>query len=288
MKKKLIILGIILAFLALSSWGITRLIYTHKLPLGVAAVLSRIYNIKAGEVIEADVTYDIYLADYLRHYRSLESFGKNVPEFDVKNIPELAWQGVVKDLWVKNLSKNFEISVEDEELDKYLQANFSKDDLKSLEDFAKETYHLSLDKFKDKVVRADLLELKVYQRLLENYNDKEGITKAQEAYAELEAGEDFLSVAQKYSPTPETAETSIWLKEAELVDFYEPIKDLQVGEFSKIVIIPQAYLIWRLDNIVTDENNEKGWEVRSLLIGAKTMDDFFKQYFTITRFNKFY
>jgi hypothetical protein len=288
MKKKLIILSIILAILAIASWLAVRLVYSHKVPLNVATVLSHFYNIKAGEVIEDNDTYAVYLVDYLRHYRSLENFKQNFQDADTGEVSDLAWQAAVKELWVKNLAKNFDITVDKDEVEQYLGASLSKEDLDKLEAFAKENYKLSLEDFKDKIVKANLLEVKVYQKLLENYNDKEGITKAQDAYAALEAGEDFLAVAQKYSTMPETAETSIWLKEEELLGFYEPIKEMEIGQFSKIVIVPQAYVIWKLENIVTDENNPKSLEIRSIVIDAKTMDDFFQQYFTITRFNRFY
>ncbi len=288
MKKKLIILSIILAVLALASWLTVRLIYSHKMPISLAGILSRFYNIKAGEVIEANNTYVVYLADYLRHYRALENFKQNFPETNTGDVSDLAWQAAVKELWVQNLAKNFDITVDKAEVEQYLGVSLSKEDLDKLELFAKENYKLSLESFKDKIVKANLLEVKVYQKLLENYNDKEGITKAQDAYAALEAGEDFLSVAQKYSTMPETAETSIWLKEEELLGFYEPIKEMEIGKFSKIVIVPQAYVIWKLENIVTDENSQKSLEIRSIVIDAKTMDDFFKQYFAITRLNKFY
>lgn len=288
MKKKLILAAGILGFLLLLSYLSSILILQNKLPLNVAMVLSRFYKIKAAEVVELKHTYPVYLADYLRHRNSLESFSKNFTSTEEVNINDLAWQGLVRDLWVNNLAKNFKLEVKDSEIEEYLQFTFSVEDSAKLAEFAKNDYNLSLKDFKNKVIGQYLLEMKVYQKLLENYNDKEGITKAQDAYAELEAGIDFVEVAQKYSSSPNSAETSIWVKESEWSDFYEPIKDLSVGDFSKIVITPGAYVIWRLENTLTDENNEKAWELKSIVIDAKLMDDFFQQYFTIIRINKFY
>lgn len=288
MNKRLKILLAILGVLVVLVWASTKLVYAHKLPFGTSLFLSKIYHLKAGEVVGKDKTDSLYLSDYLRSYQSLEKYLANFPDQPDVDLNDLAWQGVVRENWVKNLAENFDLNVSDQELEDYISTTFDVNELDKLSDFAKENYNLSLDDFKNTIVKAYILEMKVYQRLLENYNDQEGIAKAQDAYGELESGEKFDLVAEKYSAVPVSAENTVWVKETDLVGIYEPILDLQKGEFSKIVIIPEAYVIWQVSDLIVDENSEKAWQVKSIIINAKTMDQFFDQYFTIAKINKFY
>ncbi|MCB9802716.1 hypothetical protein H6761_01690 [Candidatus Nomurabacteria bacterium] len=289
MKNKLKIILTVIGVLALAFWVSTKMIYAHKFPVAFTKSLAKVYNLKAGELVENKQTYPIYLADYLRYYQSLNKYLESNPEAMAElDLTDLAWQKTIRDLWIKNLAQNFSLSVSDEELEAYMQETFQDEDLKELTDFAKDNYGSSLKDFKNDIVRLYLLEIKVYQQLLENYNDKEGIVKAQDAYAALEDGQDFLAVAETYSNIPQAAEEAVWLKTEDLVGIYEPILELEKNDFSKIVIVPEAYIIWRVDDLVDDDNGEKAWKVRSIIVQAKTMDQFFEQYFTIAKINKFY
>ena len=70
------------------------------------------------------------------------------------------------------------------------------------------------------------------------------------------------------------------------LDFYEPIKELSEGEFSKIVMIPGGYIIWYLESIIEGEGNVR--EVKQIFIEAKTIEDFFRDYLAGVNINKIY
>ena len=112
---------------------------------------------------------------------------------------------------------------------------------------------------------------------------------AQSAYEALENGEDFIEVAKQFSTDASYAENSIWLAESDLVDFYTQIKTLNPGEFGKIIIIPGAYVIWQLDSIVADDvTGENAWQVRSIIIQAKSFEEFFAEYLDAADINRKY
>lgn len=291
MKKSAIwFIILVVVFLGLQALGL-KLVYAHKLPVSVSYFFAKVYHLSAGEIKDQATSYPIYLTRFLDHQKSLAFYVKNNPDnsFVEADLGEVAWQRSVKDAWLEHLAQNYKLSVDNKEIEEYLQAsNVIDQSTESFSDFSKKTYGVSLDKFKEIIVRPFLLEAKVYQYMLENFNDPEGMKKAQEAYAALESSKDFMEVAKEFSFDLTYAESGLWLKEIELVDFYEPIKALEVGKYSQIVITPGAYVIWKLESIVDGENGEKVWQVKPILVQAKTFEDFFKQYIQIASVKKNY
>lgn len=291
MKKSVIwFVVLVVVFLGLQALGL-KLVYAHKLPTSVSYVFAKAYHLSAGEIKDQAESYNISLTRYMDHQKSLDFYVKNNPDnsFGETDLGEVAWQRTIKDTWLEHLAKKYKLSVDAKEVDDYLKASNVIDQSKeSFADFSKKTYGVSLDKFKEIIVKPFLLEAKVYQYMLENFNDPEGMKKAQEAYAALEGGKDFAEVAKEFSFDLTYAESGLWLKESELVDFYEPIKGLEVGKYSQIVITPGAYVIWKLESIVDGENNEKVWQVKPILVQAKTLEEFFKQYIQIASVKKNY
>ena len=291
MKKSMIwFIVLVVVFLGLQALGL-KLVYAHKLPTSVNYFFAKIYHLSAGEIKDQAESYPVSLTRFTDHQKSLDFYVKNNSDnsFGEIDLSEVAWQRAVKDAWLEHLAKNYKLSVDSKEVEDYLKAsNVIDQSQESFADFSKKTYGVSLAKFKEIIVKPFLLEAKVYQHMLENYNDQEGMKKAQAAYAVLESGKDFMEVAKEFSFDLTYAESGLWLKESELVDFYEPIKSLEVGKYSQIVITPGAYVIWKLESIVDGENNEKVWQVRPILVQARTLEEFFKQYMQIASVKKNY
>lgn len=289
-KSALWFIVLVLVFLVLQFVGV-KLLYAHKLPTSFGHFLAKIYHLSAGEIKDQDNSYDVSLTRFLDHQKSLNYYVQKNPEnsFQDADLVDVAWQRAIKDAWLEHMAEKFEIKVDNKEVEEYLKSSTVIDQEKqSFSDFSKETYGISLDKFKEIIIRPFLLEAKVYQRMLEEYNDPEGMKKAQEAYAALESGRDFVEVAKEFSVDLTYIESGIWLRESELVDFYQPIKDLEIGKFSQIVITPGAYVIWKLESIVDGEAGEKIWQAKPLFVEARSLEDFFQQYIQIAKITKKY
>lgn len=291
MKKSVIwFIVLVVVFFALQALSV-KLVYAHKLPEGLSYFFAKTYRLSAGEIKDQATSYSISLTRFIDHKQSLDFYVKNNPDnmFGDADLSEIAWQRSIKDAWLENLAKDYKLSVDNKEVDDYLKASNVIDQSKeSFSDFSQKTYGISLKKFKEIIVEPFLLEAKVYQYMLEKMNDREGMEKAQSAYSALESGKDFMEVAKEFSFDLTYAESGLWLKESELVDFYEPIKSLEVGKYSQIVITPGAYVIWKLESIVDGEDGEKVWQVKPILVQAKSLEDFFNQYIQIASVNKKY
>ena len=242
---------------------------------------SKIYNLKAGTIEDNGIKISVFLEEYLVYKDSLKNYLEKNPE--ETNIEEIVWDRIIKNVWLENIAQKNNLLVTKEELNKYLINIENIDDLKKS---SKEEFGISFNKYEKLVLKPFILEYKIYNHLLNNYNDIENVTKAQEAYEALDTGQNFIDVAKRYSSNLAFAENSLYIPEDDLVDFYEPIKELSEGEFSKIVMIPGGYIIWYLESIIEGEGNVR--EVKQIFIEAKTIDDFFRDYLAGVNINKIY
>ena len=197
----------------------------------------------------------------------------------------LLWHKISKDAWLKKIAKANNILVSQEDLDDYFNSVGGLDELKE----EIQENNLPFTDYNKLVIESFVLELKVHQYLLENYRDTLGVSRIQEAYTllENEEGRNFEEVAKIYSDDLPYSQNINWLKEVELVDFYQPIKELEIGGFSKVVQIPIGYIIWYLDSS-KEEEGEKLWGVKGLFVAAQSIEDFLDNYLSQANFQKLY
>ncbi len=280
-KKIIIITLILLAALQLAAVKLAR---AGSLPYNLSYFIAKIYSLKAGEIEDHKRSYEVKLADYLHHQnflqQNIDKQGFSQADLDLK---ELAWQRTVKDNWLKYFAEDYNLTATDEEINEYMISLLGED--QDFNKFAKEEYDLSWEEFKKYFIIPAILEAKAHIYLVENFNDFNGINLAQAAYDDLVKGEDFDAVAIKYMPEGNYTGESLWLNQEDLVDFYEPIKELKTNEFSRIVMTPNGYVIWKLLSIAQDEGGQ-AYQVKSLFIPAKSMEEFFQDYLKAIKINK--
>ena len=275
MKKKILIIGGIVILLAASQWLAVKLIYAHKLNGSPATLISKIYNLEAGyiEDVVNNEKIGIKLVDYFNNKKFVVNFLEKDETlgFTDEEVDSIIWERLVKDAWLNRVANTNSLTVSDEELEEYLQAI---PDLEELIRATEEDFKIPFAKYKNMVIKPIILETKVYSLLLSNFADAEGVNKIQTAYEELESGRNFIAVAKEYSDDLTYVDNTIWVSNADNPEIYDPIKDIDVGEYSKIVQIPGAYVIWYVDS-VTDDGAK---ELRGLLVTAKPLEAFLEDF----------
>jgi len=297
MKKRIIWVLAIIIVIALTQVGLVKLVYAHKLSDNISNIVALVYNLKAGELKNDAGGFKVYLKDYFEHKFFVEKFidkqlagaisGQPLitQEPTPEELKELVWLKILKDAWLEKIAQDNDISVMEEDLKAYFESYGGEELLK--QDISE--YGISYEQYKRLVVDYYILEAKIQQYFLATYADKISAQKAQEAYALLEAenGENFDEVVKNYSDDKRYSENSIFLTESELVGYYAPIRDLQEGDFSKIVTVPGAYAIWKLNSILEDAD-AKVWEIRGVFISTQTMDEFLNEYLAASKVEKLY
>lgn len=296
-SKKYRRIVVVLILLIISQLALVRLVYVQKISGPWATTIAKVYRLKAGTIERDGERSNIYLADYFYNknlalkfisaqYAKAQSDGQEEYVMPTaEEISKLVWDKLVKDIWLARQSKAADIRVTKEDFEVYLAGAGNEADLK---EEARTNYNLSFQDYKDLVIKPFILEAKVYDYLLGSFQDTLGAQKTQQAYGALEAGQKFADVAEQYSDDKAYGDKSIWLKESELVNFYEPIKKLKPGEFSDIVLAPGAYIIWRLETIVSEKDQVAMYEVKGIFIKAKTIAEFLEDYLQGAQINRAY
>ncbi|PLX26395.1 hypothetical protein C0580_00010 [Candidatus Parcubacteria bacterium] len=276
MKKNILIIAAVVLIIFLTQLLGVNLVKYEKITGGTGQWFAKTYGLKAATIYDGDEVIDVPMKDYLE----VRDFIANFKDPDIQGFDgqaDLAWDRLLRNVWLNQLAEEKDLFVTDEEMESYI--NYYIPDLEEFKQNTQEEFGVSYDDYKKFVIEPTALELKVYNYLLVNYNDIEGVSKAQGAYDALSAGQDFEEVGAIFSDDMTLVEGSVYLTEEQLVGFYEPIKELSVGEFSKIVQIPMppGYALW----YVTDELEEEGEqlkEVKAIFVNAASVDDFFNAY----------
>ena len=287
MNKKFIIGIIIIVIIILSQWLGVKMIYTGKLDGQAAYLLAKIYHLKAGTIDKDDDKLVLLMSDFIDNKNFVSSFlSKNgeVGDIGQAELDNIVWDKMIKETWLNYMADFFNVDISDQEVDDNLN---QLDDLDEFKIMAEEEFGIDFEEYKRFVAKPSILEAKVYEVLIDNYNDWEGIQKAQSAYDALDKGDDFAKVAGIYADDMTFVDNSIWLTEEELIGMYEPIKNLSTGGFSKIVNTPGAYIIWKLESI-NQEENQNIYEVKSIVIMAKTLQSFLDDWLALAKIEKIY
>jgi len=300
-KRNIILAIVIILLVILSQWAAVKLVYAHKITGNTAVMISSLYNLKMGSIEKDGEELNIYLKDYFnnkdfvsrfiaKQYEQAKTEGQEnlfeESKLNDEQVDEVVWQKIVKDAWLNNVAETNEITITEDELNEYINLVGGVDYIKEI---TEKDYGLQLDDYVDLIIRPRVLEEKVYSFLLDNYQDVRAVERVQEVYTLLEAedGSNWQEVGEAFSDDMTYVNNSLWLQEEDLVDFYEVIKYLEVGQHSKIVKVPTGYIIWKLESLSNDENT-KAYEVRSIFIAAKTLNDFLDDYLSETQIKKIY
>lgn len=295
--KKFIIAGLVLLIFVLINILAIKLVYANKITGAPANFFAKLYNLKAGIIHEPDQDLPIYLSDYfdnvnfvngyleakLKQEENKSTSTDNIFDpFPLTEMPDksvidkVIWDKLVKEAWVKKIAREKEISLTDDQIKERLDVFGDAEKIKkTMED----DYGLSFELYKKFLAEPAILEAEIYGRLIEDYQDIEGVQKIQEAWAWLEQGENFNDIAKKYSEDMSFIENTLWLTETDDSGLYDSVADLNVGDFSKIVQLPIGYVIWYVESEAYDEETEtNAKEVRGIFVASKTFESFYKDY----------
>ncbi len=295
-KKTLILVVVALILIVASQWWTIRMIYAKKFNGDVAMLFARIYHLSAGNVVNSGGNIDIALADYISDenfafdYLKKQASAKG-EEFTTSDqeVREIAWDKILRQTWVENIAKNNKISINDQDIADFYESMGGKDNLQQGLQKAK----VNASNYESFVIKPSIMEAKVYKYLLDNFNDLAGMQKAQNAYQALvDNKKDFEEVAKEFSDDMTYVEDSMFVSTDQLGEFGEPIKNLQPGEYTKIMTLPgnpSYYIIWRLQsNSIDPETKQEVKELRGIAIKAKSMDEFFSDWKNNSQINQWY
>lgn len=303
-KKSIIILAIII-LLAASQWWLVRMVYAKNIQGEAAFWLARVYHLQAGVIKGDNKTTAISLADYFRNYDFAKKYLANLIKMESQyqdasgqatempgddEIKKAVWQKMIQEKWLTSIAIPNKLTVSKQDVVDGLK---EVDDLEAMKKSVRDDLDISFEEYQALQIEPAILEAKVYKYLLENYNDRAGMEKAQAAYQALtQDKKDFVQVAKEYSDDMTYVEQSWFATEDTLGEFSSAVSDLEPGEYSKIIVSPGdpgAYVILKLvGNTVDPESGQEAKELRGIAIKAKSMEDFFNEYLQTVEVKEWY
>jgi len=232
----------------------------------------------------AKVNSDIlWYSDYYIQLQALENFYKNQadPEFD--QIPShidlqkmVIEERMIEDVLVRKIAADYNIVVSQAEIDQVVdEIVANQGSLLDVELFLKNYYNITLDQYKKYYIEPGLYYDKTNESIANDPSiNKEAQDKIMIAFDELNAGEKFEDLANKYN------DLEYLQKDGHLGSFfrgdlpYDLEKELfamEIGENTNVKTMPDSFQIIKLE----DKNTELG--VLTLkIIGTKitNIDDF--------------
>ena len=295
-RKFVVYLLSILILLAASIWWSVKMIYVRHINSDVALFLAKTYHLTAGRATTASEQLTIYLDDYIAdekfalEYLEKQALAKDEKfEMSTEQIRDITWEKVLRQNWVNHLAKKNKLTIVDQDVVDFYNSIGGQENLQQGLKSAK----IDFGQYENHVIKPSIMEAKVYKYLLDNFNDLVGMQKAQNAYQALvDEGGVFEEVAKEFSDDMTYVEDSMFIDLEQLGDFGEPIKNLQVGEYSKIMVLPGNpgyYIIWRLQGASLDPDTSKEIkELRGIAIKAKSIDEFFSDWKTNAKISRWY
>ncbi len=214
------------------------------------------------------IAYENYLFEmrhYMHFYQTQQQldFESEAGREQLAEYKSRALDKVVKDIYVKRLAKENNVTVSNQEIDDQIEIVRSQNRLggseRVFEDVLKDFWGWSLDDFK-RSLRQQLLEQKVAATL-----DTETRQKADVALAEIKGGADFGATAKKYSDDPATKENGTGGEFPGLIDktnrdlsaiTTKALFELQPGQVSEVLNIGFGLQI--VKNIETNGERVRG------------------------------
>lgn len=153
------------------------------------------------------VSYNDYLFEinhYMHYYRTQQQldFNSDAGQRQLAEFKKRALDKVINDAYIKKIAQEKGVSVSDKEVDDQIsivrEQNRLGGNQKELEAVLEDFWGWSIDDFKQSLKRQ-LLAQKVLSKL-----DTDAHNRANSAYAQLQAGKDFQTLAKEVSEDPST------------------------------------------------------------------------------------
>jgi hypothetical protein len=154
---------------------------------------------RSGNTLIAYENYLFELRHYIHYYETQQqlSFDTESGQAQLNSYKKRALDSVVDLAYIKEIAKELGVTVSDAEIDVQIQIAREQNRLGSsdeiFEDVLRNYWNWSVADFR-RSLESEILKQKVTRAL-----DTETETRAKEALAKLEAGEDFAAVAEEYS-----------------------------------------------------------------------------------------
>jgi len=270
-KHKIVLFstGLFLAVVIVFSVLCVLFLYRFQTTSGFMYQVTRVIPFPIARSGSTFIAYENYLFElghYIHYYENQQqlSFETEAGRAQLNSYKQRALDKVINDAYIKNIAAEQKISVSNAEIDEQIRIAREQNRLGSndevFEDVLRDFWNWSVDDFR-RSLRSEILEQKVLRAL-----DTETNTRATEALARVNAGEDFAALATEYSDDIGTkdngGEFGFVNKSNRNVSqqTVDTLFSLGEGQVSGITIVPSGtgYALAIVKNLEKQEDQSRG------------------------------
>lgn len=283
--KKIFILIIISSLLALIVFGICLYRFIWQSP--TVSAITKIIPYPAAIVNFKPVSYYQWQKqiEALRNFYAKQKI-KN-PDLKIPNLKETQshlLERMIDQELLNQLAAKYNISVSDQEIEKKTQELIEEiGNHQSLEQQLKDLYDWLIPDFQQEIIKPFLLKNKLSLAIiLDDRINKEARSKAEEILTKLKEGkESFENLARQYSEDVTALQGGDlgYFSQGQMVpEFERAAFSLKAGEISDIVKTQFGYHIIKVEEVLTNENDEVVQvRARHILIRGKDLTTYLEE-----------
>lgn len=274
--KALIVFIIILGIFGL----VTKEVYSRPATDGFVRAIVNVIPFPALSVNGEGVTMKEYLSEYDALISFFDASGETSPSD--QELESAITETLMNKLAIRQLAAQYSVEVDENKIEQYYQDVLSaQESEESFLDELNTTFGWDLEEFKERIVRSIVLALQMSSFVSESDElQQERMDLIGSAYARLEAGEDFATVAKDvHAVVDPTLESDLgYMKTSEFSEQWsEPVSLLEVGQYTDILTLSEGYAIFSaLDKITAGEDTQM--HLQAIMVPKVTLETLVESY----------
>ncbi|PJE77234.1 hypothetical protein COV05_00460 [Candidatus Uhrbacteria bacterium CG10_big_fil_rev_8_21_14_0_10_48_16] len=268
----LLILGVLFAVL-------TSQVYARPVTDGLVRTASQVIPYPALSVNGHTVTLKEFLIEYdaLLHY--FDDLGEQTPSSDELEIAIA--DTLINKVIIQELADEYQVNLDEERVEAYYQDVLSaQESVEVFEQNLLETFGWTSQEFRKRIVESIVLALQMSEEILENETlQQERLDLIQSAETRLQAGEEFLVVAQDVHSGFDGVESDLgYIKSSVIPESWsEAVMSLEQGQMTEIIYLPEGYVIFKLEEkIIAGEDTQL--HLLSVTVPKMTLEEVVDRY----------
>jgi parvulin-like peptidyl-prolyl isomerase len=195
------------------------------------------------------------LNEFLQEYDALSSYFEdaNKPAPPLEELEIAIADTLVNKIAIAQLAKQYRVILDEERVEQYYQDVIAQDGEETFAQNLEESFGWSTQEFKERIVESIVLALQMTDTILADGQTQQARRDLIDAaYARVQAGEDFASIAKDVHAGFEGIESDLgYVKVSQIPETWvNQVTRLSEGQTTGIIELPEGYAVFKLEETI--------------------------------------
>lgn len=237
---------------------VTTQVYARPVTDSLVRTMSQVIPYPALSVDGKTVTIKEFLIEYDALQQYFGDLGEQAPPSDQL---EIAIADTLENkIAIQKLASEYDVELDQDRVEQYYQDVIAQDGEEAFAQNLLETFGWTPDEFKTRIVESIVLALQMTDAVLADTQVQQPRSDlAQSAYARVQAGEDFATVAKDVHAGFEGIESDLGYVKVSVIPetWASQVTVLEEGQTTGVIDLPEGYAIFKLEEkIVAGEDTQ--------------------------------